>query len=238
MINVNLYSGLLKLSCPQNRKLSHLEGISLRNLTLSRPSSGAYGKTIDDDSLPHALKTPTKALALRESHKLGHSRSSVDLKSSPSLNDSISIGKQNQDVPSSGSPEKKPTPPKPKVRRRSTLNWVNAPPETRQKKLEEVTAERLADTFFSIHCADIAEPIYVSEVLERTMNPSFRFFDLNTYGPWITRRDQLTVKYWAQTRKSTGFFLLVELDAHLRSLQFIGKTVSFPVGRSSSEHRC
>ena len=112
------------------------------------------------------------------------------------------------------------------MRRRSTLNWANAPPETRQKQLEDVVAARLADTFFSLHCAEIEEPIYVSEVKELAMNPSFRSFDLNTYGPWITRGGELTIKYWAQTRDSAGYFLLVELDVHLRSLQFIGKTVS------------
>lgn len=112
------------------------------------------------------------------------------------------------------------------MRRRSTLNWANAPPETRQKQLEDVVAKRLADTFFSLHCADIEEPIYVSEVKERAMNPSFRSFDLNAYGPWITRRDELIIKYWAQTRDSAGYFLLVEWAVHLRSLQFVGKTVS------------
>lgn len=112
------------------------------------------------------------------------------------------------------------------MRRRSTLNWANAPPETRQKQLEDVVAEILADTFFSLHCAGIQEPIYVSEVKQKAMNPSFRSFDLNTYGPWITRRNELTIKYWAQTRNSAGYFLLVELAVHLRSLQFIGKTVS------------
>ena len=195
----------------------------MRNLTLSRPSPGSTGKTIDDDSLPHALKTPTKALAQRETHKLEHSRSSGDLKSSPTLNGSIH--KQKEQAASTGSPEKKVRPQPKKLRRRSTLNWTNAPPETRQKKLEDVVAERLADTFFSLHCADIEEPIYVSEVVERAMNPSFRFFDLKTYSPWVTRRDELKVKYWAQTRNSSGYFLLVELDVHLRSLQFVGKAV-------------
>lgn len=156
-----------------------------------------------------------------------HSRSSSDLKSPPAPNGSIH--KREQGAVPGGSPEKAFRPQMKKLRRRSTLNWANAPPETRQKQLEDVVAERLADTFFSLHCANIEEPIYVSEVKERAINPSFRFFDLNTYGPWITRRDELTIKYWAQTRSSAGYFSLVELEVHLRSLQFIGKTVSFSV---------
>ncbi len=204
--------------------MRHLEGISLRNLTLTRPTPGNGGKTNDDDSLPHTLKSPTKVLALREAHRLEHSRSSGDLKSPQTLNGSIH--KQEEEAVSNGSVERGAKPRLKKMRRRSTLNWANAPPETRQKQLEDVVAERLADTFFSLHCADIEEPIYVSEVKERAMNPSFRSFDLNTYGPWITRRDELTIKYWAQTRDSGGYYLLVELGVHLRSLQFIGKTVS------------
>ena len=69
------------------------------------------------------------------------------------------------------------------------------------------------------------EPIYVSEVIEKAMNPSFRFFDLNVYGPAVTRLDELTVKYWAKTGNMDQYALLVELQLCLRSLQFIGKSV-------------
>ena len=55
------------------------------------------------------------------------------------------------------------------------------------------------------------------------MNPSFRFFDLNIYGPLVTRQDELTIKLWAQTEHVEGYMLLVELRVNLRSLQFIGK---------------
>lgn len=195
--------------------------MSLRNLTLSPPSTG---KTIDDDSLPNALKTPTKALALRESYKLEHSRSSSDLKSPPPLDGSTEKKIAGEGF-LNGSPSKKSRPTGQKLRRRSTLNWTNALPEVRHKKLEDVAAERLADTWFSLHCSDIEKPVYISEIVERAMNPSFRFFDLNTYGPWVTRRDELTIKYWARTAKSPNYHLLIELQVHLRSLQFVGKTV-------------
>lgn len=112
-----------------------------------------------------------------------------------------------------------------KLRRRSTLNWTNAPPRTRQTKLEDVARERMADTWFSLHCSAMDEPIYVSEIIEKAMNPSFRFFDLNVYGPAVTRLDELTVKYWAKTGNMNQYALLVELQLCLRSLQFIGKSV-------------
>ena len=83
----------------------------------------------------------------------------------------------------------------------------------------------MANTWFSLHCSGIDEPIYVSEVIEKAMNASFRFFDLNVYGPAVTRRDELTLKYWARTEDMDQYVLLVELQLCLRSLQFIGKSV-------------
>lgn len=83
----------------------------------------------------------------------------------------------------------------------------------------------MADTWFSIHCSNASEPIYVSEVIGKAMNPSFRFFDLNIYGPSVTRLEELTVKYWAKTENMGTYTLLVDLQVCLRSLQFIGKTV-------------
>ena len=84
----------------------------------------------------------------------------------------------------------------------------------------------MADTWFSLYCTGLEEPIYVSEIVEKAMNPSFRFFDLNIYGPTVTRLDELTVKYWAKTEKMQSYILLIELQLCLRSLQFIGKSVS------------
>ncbi|KAL8964626.1 MAG: hypothetical protein Q9183_004322, partial [Haloplaca sp. 2 TL-2023] len=111
------------------------------------------------------------------------------------------------------------------MRRRSTVNWTNATPQVRQKKLEDVTGTKLADMWFSLQCEGISEPLYVSEVVEKAMNVNFRFFDLNTYGPWVTRKDELTIKFWARTEAAETFRLFLQLRVHLRSLQYIGKTV-------------
>lgn len=188
-------------------------------MTLCRPSSRPRGKTIDDESLPHAFRSPTKLLALHESHNLEHSRSSVDLKSPSRLNGLL----KKDDLEAESSATVRPL--AGKLRRKSTLNWTNALPVVRQKKLEDVTASRMADTWFSIHCADLPEPVYVSEVVNKAMNPCFRFFDLKTYGPSITRRDELTIKFWARTESMDKYILLIELRLYLRSLQFVGKTV-------------
>ncbi|KAL8821539.1 MAG: hypothetical protein Q9223_000447 [Gallowayella weberi] len=165
-------------------------------------------KTADDESLPNSFITPTKALALRE-RRLEHSRSSNDLRTPP-------LGRKNRDS-SNGSEtsDKSPRKVRPltgKMRRRSTLNWANAPPQVRQKKLEDVASSKMADTWFSLHCEGIAEPLYVSEMVEKAMNFDFRFFDLNTYGPWVTRRDELIIKFWARTEPLQQYALILELQ--------------------------
>lgn len=58
---------------PQNRKLRHLQGIYLRNLSFQRPR----GRTTDDVAI-HA--SPKKSDTLRETPKLHHALSSEDLR--------------------------------------------------------------------------------------------------------------------------------------------------------------
>ena len=191
----------------------------MRNLVLEKTPIRLRGKTIDDESLPSALQTPAKVLALRENHKLEHSRSSSQLRQTSQLQ-----GAQDAETLTQSSSAKN-RPSATKLRRRSTLNWANASPRIRQQKLEGVTAERMADIWLSLHVDGVDEPIYVSEVIEKAMNPSFRSFDLTTYGPFVTRRDEVTVNCWVKTESMNEYMRLIELHANLRSLQFIGKTV-------------
>ncbi|TVY33687.1 UV radiation resistance associated protein, partial [Lachnellula occidentalis] len=169
------------LLLPQNRKLRHLQGIYLRNLTLTRPR----GQTIDDAALN---KTSQKREPQPQIH---HAQSSEALR------------------------------PSQKGRRRSS-NWGAASPVARQKKLEDVIDARMADTFFSLHVGgrEAAEPVYVSEVVEKAMNPTFRFFDLSEMGPAISRLDTVTVRIWV---KRGDFVPLIEEEVNLQSLQFIGR---------------
>ncbi|KZF26923.1 hypothetical protein L228DRAFT_280064 [Xylona heveae TC161] len=210
------------LLLPSNRKLRHLQGISLRNLTLAPPSARIRRQTIDDESLPKTWKSPAKLLAQRETRKLEHSRSSIDLKlPTTSENDSSTSTLLTQDSSSTDTPR----PGRGVMRRRSTLSWANFSPDTRQKKLESVASGRMADTWFSLHCAGNDEPVYISEVIEKAMNPSFRFFDLNSCGPLISRLDDMAIKVWAKNETLDDYNLLVELQVNLQSLQFIGKTL-------------
>ncbi|TVY42724.1 UV radiation resistance-associated protein [Lachnellula subtilissima] len=172
------------LLLPQNRKLRHLQGIYLRNLTLTRPR----GQTIDDT----ALNTTSQ----KREPQLHHAQSSDELR------------------------------PTQKGRRRSS-NWGAASPVSRQKKLEDVIDARMADTFFTLHVAgrDSDEPVYISEVMEKAMNPTFRFFDLSEMGPAISRLDTITVRIWV---KRVDFVPLIEEEVNLQSLQFIGRLENHP----------
>lgn len=77
----------------------------------------------------------------------------------------------------------------------------------------------MADTFFSLHVNGMEEPVYISEVIEKAMNPTYRFFDLSTFGPATTRLDTLVVRVWV---KREEYVPLIEEEVQLRSLQFIG----------------
>jgi UV radiation resistance-associated gene protein len=120
------------LLLPQNRRLRHLQGIFLRNLSFVRPT----GKTADDLSLGKG--SPTKLQVLQDSPQLHHAASSESLRDRPA-----------------------------KIRRRST-NLANKSLMTRQKALEAAIDRRAADTFFSIHVEGVVDPVYVSEVAERS----------------------------------------------------------------------
>jgi len=150
--------------------------------------------TIDDDALPNSLKSPAKLLAQREVKTLEHSRSSAELR--PSLA---------------------------KLRRRSTMEWA-ASPHVRQKKLEDVAARRMADVFFSIHVEGVEEPIYVSEIVEKTMDPDFRHIDLDDCGPGVTRADDLRIRFW--TKRAGVWTPFLDISLSLRSLQFIGRDLA------------
>ena len=120
--------------------------------------------------MPHTLTSPAKLVALREQkhQTLAHSHSSSDLRSvgedavmrtdgggGGGGGGSGGVGGRSSPTATrpltNGTPK---TPPRPNIgrlRRRSTLEWVSATPQTRQEKWEGVTRERMAHVFFSLH---------------------------------------------------------------------------------------
>ncbi|KAL1649228.1 hypothetical protein SLS58_001803 [Diplodia intermedia] len=212
---------------PYNRKIRHLQGITIRNLALVQATGRPRRGTIDDDAIPSSLKTATKALAQRESRKLEHSRSSHDLRANDlrPISESAMTDSPRPDSKDAAAADVSLRPSFSRMRRRSTMEWSGASPLQRQKKLEDVTGGRMANTFFSLHVDGVDEPVYVSEEVEKAMNPDFRFFDLHPWGPAVTRLDELAVKVWVKSEAMAEHQHLLDMAVNFRSLQFIGKSL-------------
>ncbi|KAI9667352.1 MAG: hypothetical protein M1821_000167 [Bathelium mastoideum] len=205
---------------PFNRKLRHLQGISVRNIALPVDSSQPRRHSIDDDVLPKARQSPSKQTSHRETKKLEHSRSSLSLKpihESSFQNGELIRPEQHVSPPSKESLKKH--------RRRSSVHWTDGAPQVRQRKLEDVATGRLVDSFFSLHIKDLDKPLYVSEVVDRAMNPDFRFFDLNGCDSSIIRQNEFTVKVWARNESMHEYQFLIDWTVEMPRLQYIGKTL-------------
>jgi UV radiation resistance-associated gene protein len=196
----------------------------VRNLSLvSASSHRVWGKTTTDENVEYTLKSPTKFLGQNEVKSLHQTRSFTDLKSSK--NGGLNGIQKSSSTKHNDASEANGRPAFGKGRRRSTLYWTGTSPEIRQRKLEDVVSERMADSWFSLHVAGQSEPTYISEVIEKSMNPTFRFFDLNMNNPQTARAEEVHLKLWAKTDKLHNFFLLMEIHVCLKSLQFIGKSL-------------
>ncbi|EXJ65910.1 uncharacterized protein A1O5_10886 [Cladophialophora psammophila CBS 110553] len=209
-----------------NRRLRHLHGISLRNIHVTSSSPKLQGKTTTDDDAPYNLVTSTKRVLQEHSNPshLTHSRSFTNL---PTAIDQAAMagGPQRAATSFERNETGQARPGGARLRRRSTLHWATTSPRVRQSTLEDMVVKRLADTWVSVHCPGIPEPVYISEIIEKSMNPSFAFFDLDSSGPRISRSDECTIRIWARPSKTEDYCLLVELNLNLRSLQFIGRSL-------------
>ncbi|KAJ4863008.1 vacuolar sorting 38 and autophagy-related subunit 14 domain-containing protein [Trichoderma breve] len=177
---------------PQNRKLRHLKGLSLRNLSFAPVQL----RTSDDVAL---IRSPNKLGALKEAGQLHGSRSSDNLRHE-------------------ALPERSRSQPP----RRTSLSTVSLSPAQRQKRLKELLDDTLGDVFFSLHVAGIDEPVYVSEVRERSANFNFQFFDLASRGGDVSRSCRIVIRVWARRLKQTTWTFLLEELVDLRNLNFIG----------------
>ncbi|KAL3958345.1 hypothetical protein ACCO45_006507 [Purpureocillium lilacinum] len=107
---------------------------------------------------------------------------------------------------------------RPKARpRRTSLSLAHANPASRQRKLEELVESSVGDAFFSLHVAGSDEPVYVSEVRERSANFNFRFFNLADDA--FSRDCILTIRVWSRRPGQPWTLLLEEIDG-VYSLDF------------------
>ncbi|TGZ80481.1 hypothetical protein EX30DRAFT_396207 [Ascodesmis nigricans] len=115
-------------------------------------------------------------------------------------------------VSDNGDAANDPGPRRPTRRRRSTKSFPG-PPVMRKRW----------DVFFSLHSDGVKEPLYISEVVEKSMNPDFQAFDLSEWGPAVTRLEKLTVKVWCHLE--SGWTLLLEAEVELSELTFLGRNM-------------
>lgn len=154
----------LIITSTQGRKLRHLRGITVRNLNI-KPSSKNRTRSNDDESIPTSWKSPSKLLArTTEEDTLAHSRSSADLStaahtvatSTPStLKLEFEAG---QERPALRRMKRRST-------RRDTIlfGFVFESASVRNKRLEEATLGRMADSFFSLHISSTDGKLQFSE---------------------------------------------------------------------------
>ncbi|KAF5025689.1 hypothetical protein F66182_2295 [Fusarium sp. NRRL 66182] len=181
----------------QNRKLRHLRGIWLRNLSFAPASL----RSADDGDLN---KSFGKLPALRESNQLHPSRSSESLRNKDTV---------------------RPDALRPKQKRRTSLSLAHVNPTTRQKNLETLVEEAVGDVFYSIHVDGDAEPVYISEVRERATSFNFKFFTLENCASAISRCCALVIRLWARRPKTDSWTFLLDETIDLRRLNFIGTLV-------------
>ena len=105
------------------------------------------------------------------------------------------------------------------MRRRRSTKTIN-PLEIR--RWEGVVTARRGDVFFSLHLAAASEPIYISEVVHKSMNPDFQSFDLDLCcAPAVGRSNEVVVRVWCDW--GTGWRLAVEADVYLGALTYLGR---------------
>ncbi|KAF4124865.1 UV radiation resistance-associated protein [Geosmithia morbida] len=214
----------------QNRKLRHLKGLWLRNLSFVPPNL----RTTDDALVGSSgigigsaggassrLRRPSRLEAVHEStgdqtsSRLQQSRSSENLRTG-------GLGGPHAAATTAASSEALALRPLPRRRSLSIGSLSQNTPASRQKVLEELADTSVGDAFFSLHVDGQDEPVYVSEVRHRSTNFNFSFFDLGDEAAHISRACQLTIRVWARRPKGAAWLFIMEEAMDLRRLNFIG----------------
>ena len=84
----------------------------------------------------------------------------------------------------------------------------------------------MANVFFSLHVVGIDAPVYVSETVTRTMDPTFRSLDLSRCSPSTLRQSKVVVRIWMQSLSTLQWRMLSDTEVSLDSLQYIDKSLA------------
>ncbi|KAI5843672.1 UV radiation resistance protein and autophagy-related subunit 14-domain-containing protein, partial [Tricharina praecox] len=106
------------------------------------------------------------------------------------------------------------------------------------RRWESVVSRRRGDVFFSLHLPAASgdgegeqgeqgdkegEPLYVSEVIAKSMNADFQCFDLAECGPAVTRLERVVIRVWGGG--AAEWKLVVEADVCLAGLVHLGESL-------------
>ncbi|RDA91554.1 hypothetical protein CP533_4343 [Ophiocordyceps camponoti-saundersi (nom. inval.)] len=181
----------------QNRKLRHLRGISLRNLSLDDPSSASSASASASSSSSSTASAPAPAPA------------------PTSLATSLNGGGHHDDILDPSLPLKAGLSP-----------HLPSAAVARHTKLRTLVEASVAEVFFSLHVNDEAEPVYVSELRQPSANFDFRHFDLTTQPPTISRSAQVAIRIWSKRPGQESWIFVLNHVVDLRHLNFIGSLVN------------
>lgn len=167
---------------PQNRRLRHLQGIYLRNLSFSVNR----GRTIDDLDADFKSNNNNNELEIREDDapQIHQSQSTDSLRPRPK-------GRRRSTTLANISP----------VTRQKQLEYA----------VQSRTAD-IFFSLHCEGIDEEEEPLYISEVGSRATNFNFRFFNLAELGPFITRTSIFTVQVWAKRWDAWSLLLEQHVD--------------------------
>ena len=206
----------------QNRRIRHLQGVSVRNLSLS-PAPFRSNKSQTDDNVDYGSTSAPSLLEHRKVKSLQQTQSYTKLPSSVENGhevDGLQVLEQGERI------NRVPNRPEiPSIRRRGTACWTGATLEARQKKLHQAVDEKLTTSWFSLHIRKLVAPVYISEVVEQSIHPAFRFFDLSLENSCVSRADEACLRLWVKNSRMEHFVLLQELELSFPALSFLGRNL-------------
>ncbi|EMR09210.1 hypothetical protein PNEG_02546 [Pneumocystis murina B123] len=196
------------------KKICHLKGISIRNISIEELNKQGISSGIQE----HDIYNNKVFDELRE-----------DFKEQSDKKNEI-----NYSILKANISEKELEPLAPcRIRQHSVRSGLISyeEPLLRLVHLEKALKNHLVDTFFTLHVKSIEHPLYISEIVTKTMNPNFLSFDFSTIKTSFICLSSLIICVWISN--GGPFRLLIKQPTHLPSLNYLGENLyslksSFP----------
>lgn len=181
------------------RKLRHVVGVTLRNLTLKSPGYAKRRASL--------VKWQQNSRTVNE---LDEDWDKVTTHHQPDEENTVNNNSE--------------SPRRAMRRRTSTLSQHSTTMGVEiEQTLQDLNQDQLLDSMFAIYTNSQSPPVYISEMAHRSMNPEFLEMD---FGQLYCRdNNQLSVHVYAKVCSSTKWRLLMKHTIQLETLKFIGKSI-------------